>query len=161
MEKKNAKLTIKARYNVIFDFLYNHAITLLIIILILVVLVSKNQLVGIGTVILIGYLVYLVAKTIYNAKKYKNSYYEFYSDKLIYNNKIKEDNKKEIKYTEMTQIKYSQTFLQTMFKLGTIIIYTNKEKILDKIIFINYVKDVKIVYEKILKVIGEKQKDNN
>ena len=48
-----------------------------------------------------------------------------------------------------------------MFKLGTIIIYTNKEKILDKIIFINYVKDVKIVYEKILKVIGEKQKDNN
>ncbi len=61
----------------------------------------------------------------------------------------------------MTQIKYSQTFLQTMFKLGTIIIYTNKEKILDKIIFINYVKDVKIVYEKILKVIGEKQKDNN
>ena len=103
----------------------------------------------------------MVAKTIYNAKKYKNSYYEFYSDKLIYNNKIKEDNKKEIKYTEMTQIKYSQTFLQTMFKLGTIIIYTNKEKILDKIIFINYVKDVKIVYEKILKVIGEKQKDNN
>ena len=161
MNKKDAKLKIKSRYNVIFDFLYNHAITLLIIILILVVLVSKNQLVGIGTVILIGYLVYLVAKTIYNAKKYKNSYYEFYSDKLIYNNKIKEDNKKEIKYTEMTQIKYSQTFLQTMFKLGTIIIYTNKEKILDKIIFINYVKDVKIVYEKILKVIGEKQKDNN
>lgn len=161
MNKKDAKLKIKSRYNVIFDFLYNHAITLLIIILILVVLVSKNQLVGIGTVILIGYLVYLVAKTIYNAKKYKNSYYEFYSDKLIYNNKIKEDNKKEIKYTEMTQIKYSQTFLQTMFKLGTIIIYINKEKILDKIIFINYVKDVKIVYEKILKVIGEKQKDNN
>ena len=161
MNKKDAKLKIKSRYNVIFDFLYNHAITLLIIILILVVLVSKNQLVVIGTVILIGYLVYLVAKTIYNAKKYKNSYYEFYSDKLIYNNKIKEDNKKEIKYTEMTQIKYSQTFLQTMFKLGTIIIYTNKEKILDKIIFINYVKDVKIVYEKILKVIGEKQKDNN
>lgn len=161
MNKKDAKLKIKSRYNVIFDFLYNHAITLLIIILILVVLVSKNQLVGIGMVILIGYLVYLVAKTIYNAKKYKNSYYEFYSDKLIYNNKIKEDNKKEIKYTEMTQIKYSQTFLQTMFKLGTIIIYTNKEKILDKIIFIHYVKDVKIVYEKILKVIGEKQKDNN
>ena len=161
MNKKDAKLKIKSRYNVIFDFLYNHATTLLIIILILVVLVSKYQLVGIGTVILIGYLVYLVAKTIYNAKKYKNSYYEFYSDKLIYNNKIKEDNKKEIKYTEMTQIKYSQTFLQTMFKLGTIIIYTNKEKILDKIIFINYVKDVKIVYEKILKVIGEKQKDNN
>ena len=45
MNKKDAKLKIKSRYNVIFDFLYNHAITLLIIILILVVLVSKNQLV--------------------------------------------------------------------------------------------------------------------
>ena len=33
MNKKDAKLKIKSRYNVIFDFLYNHAITLLIIIL--------------------------------------------------------------------------------------------------------------------------------
>ena len=161
MEKKNAKLTIKARYNVIFDFFTNHATTLLIIVLVLVVLVAQNKLVGIGIAILVGYGIYLVIKSIYNVKKYRNSYYKFYSDKLIYNNKLKEDAEKEIKYTDMTQIKYVQTFSQTIFKLGTIVIYTNKEKLFDRIIFINYVKDVKMVYEKILKVIGEKQKDNN
>lgn len=160
MDKKNAKLTIKARYNVIFDFFTNHAITLLIIVLVLIVLVAQNQLVGIGTTILVGYIIYLAIKSIYNVKRYKNSYYKFYSDKLVYNNKLKEDNEKEIKYTEMTQIKYVQTFSQTIFKLGTIVIYTNKEKLFDRIIFINYVKDVKMVYEKILKVIGEKQKES-
>lgn len=60
----------------------------------------------------------------------------------------------------MTQIKYGQTFLQTVFKLGTIMIYTNNKKITQRIIFINGVKDVKLVYEKILKVIGEKTTDN-
>lgn len=160
MDKKNAKLTIKARYNVIFDFFTNHAMTLLIIVLVLIVLVAQNQLVGIGIAILVGYIIYLIIKSIYNVKRYKNSYYKFYSDKLVYNDKLKEDNEKEIKYTEMTQIKYVQTFSQTIFKLGTIVIYTNKEKLFDRIIFINYVKDVKMVYEKILKVIGEKQKES-
>lgn len=39
-------------------------------------------------------------------------------------------------------------------------IYTNNKKITQRIIFINGVKDVKLVYEKILKVIGEKTTDN-
>ena len=65
-----------------------------------------------------------------------------------------------IKYTDMTQIKYGQTFLQIVFKIGTIMIYTNSKKITQRIIFINGVKDVKLVYEKILKVIGEKTTDN-
>lgn len=160
MDKKEAKLTIKPRYNVLFNLLYNHATTLIIIILILVILVSKDQLVGYGIAILVIYLIYLVINSIYNKVKYRNSFYKFYSDRLVYNNKIKDDNKIIVKYTEMTQIKYGQTFLQTMFKLGTIIIYTNSKKFSEKIIFINGVKDVKMIYEKILKVIGEKQPEN-
>lgn len=39
-------------------------------------------------------------------------------------------------------------------------IYSNNKKITQRIIFINGVKDVKLVYEKILKVIGEKTTDN-
>ena len=105
-------------------------------------------------------IIYLIINAAYNKVKYRNSFYKFYSDKLVYNNKIKDDNEKEIKYTEMTQIKYGQTFLQTVFKLGTIMIYTNNKKITQRIIFINGVKDVKLVYEKILKVIGEKTTDN-
>ena len=159
-KKEEAKLTIKPKYNVLFSFLYNHVTTLLIIILILAVLIAENQLIGYGVAILVVYIVYLIINAVYNKIKYRNSYYKFYNDKLIYNNKIKDDNEKEVKYTEFTQIKYGQTFLQTVFKLGTIMIYTNNKKLTQKIIFINGVKDVKVVYEKILKVIGKKTTDN-
>ena len=159
-KKEEAKLTIKPKYNVLFSFLYNHVTTLLIIILILAVLIAENQLIGYGVAISVVYIVYLIINAVYNKIKYRNSYYKFYNDKLIYNNKIKDDNEKEVKYTEFTQIKYGQTFLQTVFKLGTIMIYTNNKKLTQKIIFINGVKDVKVVYEKILKVIGEKTTDN-
>ena len=159
-KKEEAKLIIKPKYNVLFNFLYNHVTTLLIIILILVVLVSENQLVEYGVAILVVYIAYLIINSVYNKVKYRSSFYKFYSDKLVYNNKVKDDNEKEIKYVDMTQIKYGQTFLQTIFKLGTIMIYTNNKKITQKIIFINGVKDVKLVYEKILKVIGEKTTDN-
>ena len=123
------KLTIKPKYNVLFSFLYNHVTTLLIIILILAVLIAENQLIGYGVAILVVYIVYLIINAVYNKIKYRNSYYKFYNDKLIYNNKIKDDNEKEVKYTEFTQIKYGQTFLQTVFKLGTIMIYTNNKKL--------------------------------
>jgi membrane protein YdbS with pleckstrin-like domain len=159
-KKEEVKLTIKPKYNVVFSFLYNHVTTLLIIILILVVLISENQLIEYGIAILVIYVIYLIINAIYNKVKYRNSFYKFYSDKLVYNNKIKDDDEKEVKYTEMTQIKYGQTFLQTVFKIGTIMIYTNNKKITQRIIFINGVKDVKLVYEKILKVIGEKTTDN-
>lgn len=159
-KKEEVKLTIKPKYNVLFSFLYNHVTTLLIIILILAVLIAENQLIGYGVAILVVYIVYLIINAVYNKIKYRNSYYKFYNDKLIYNNKIKDDNEKEVKYTEFTKIKYGQTFLQTVFKLGTIMIYTNNKKLTQKIIFINGVKDVKVVYEKILKVIGEKTTDN-
>lgn len=159
-KKEEVKLTVKPKYNVIFSFLYNHVTTLLIIILILAVLIFENQLIEYGIAILVIYVIYLIINVIYNKVKYRNSFYKFYGDKLVYNNKIKDDNEKEVKYTEMTQIKYGQTFLQTVFKLGTIMIYTNNKKITQRIIFINGVKDVKLVYEKILKVIGEKTTDN-
>lgn len=159
-KKEEVKLTVKPKYNVEFSFLYNHVTTLLIIILILAVLIAENQLIGYGVAILVVYIVYLIINAVYNKVKYRNSFYKFYSDKLVYNNKIKDENEKEVKYTDMTQIKYGQTFLQTIFKLGTIMIYTNNKKITQKIIFINGVKDVKVVYEKILKVIGEKTTDN-
>lgn len=155
-KKEEVKLTIKPKYNVVFSFLYNHVTTLLIIILILAVLISENQLIEYGVAILVIYVIYLIINAVYNKVKYRKSFYKFYSDKLVYNNKIKDDNEKDVKYTEMTQIKYGQTFLQTVFKLGTIMIYTNNKKITQRIIFINGVKDVKIVYEKILNVIGEK-----
>lgn len=161
MEKnEKPKLMLKPKYNMLFNFLYSHITTLIIIILILCVLIAENQLVGYGVAILIFYLVYLIINAIYNKKKYGNSFYKFYDDKLVYHNKIKDDGDQKIKYTDITQIKYGQTFLQTLFKIGTIMIYTNDKKLSKKFIVINGVKDVKLVYEKILKIMSEKTTDN-
>ena len=154
-KNEEVKLTIKPKYNVLFNLLYKHMTTLLIIILILVVLIAENELVEYGVAILVIYILYLIANIIYNKIKYKNSIYKFYDNKLMYNNKLKDDDMIELEYKDMLQIRYGQTFLQTIFKLGTIMISTNNRKITKKIIFINGVKDVKLVYEKILKILEE------
>ena len=128
-KNEKANLILKPKYKVLFNFLYSHITTLIIIILILSVLISENQLVGYGVAILVVYLIYLVINAIYNQKKYRNSVYKFYTDRLEYNNKIKNDDLEVVKYTDIIQIKYGQTFLQTVFKIGTIMIYTNNKKI--------------------------------
>lgn len=159
-KNEKANLILKPKYKVLFNFLYSHITTLIIIILILAVLISENQLVGYGVAILVVYLIYLVINAIYNQKKYRNSVYKFYTDRLEYNNKIKNDDLEVVKYTDIIQIKYGQTFLQTVFKIGTIMIYTNNKKISKKLIIIHDVKDVKLIYEKILKIMGQKTTDN-
>ncbi len=159
-KNEKANLILKPKYKVLFNFLYSHITTLIIIILILSVLISENQLVGYGVAILVVYLIYLVINAIYNQKKYRNSVYKFYTDRLEYNNKIKNDDLEVVKYTDIIQIKYGQTFLQTVFKIGTIMIYTNNKKISKKLIIIHDVKDVKLIYEKILKIMGQKTTDN-
>lgn len=160
MEKKGRPLlSLKIKYNVLFNFLYNHVTTLLIILLIVGVLIAENQLVGYGIAILVIYLLYLIISAIYNRIKYRNSIYNFYSDRLEYNNKINDD-LQTVKYVNMTQIKYGQTFLQTLFKIGNIVIYTDDKKITKRLIIIHDVKNVKMIYEKILKIMGEKTADN-
>ena len=158
-EKKEPLLTIKPKYNVLYNFLYKNATTFVIIVLILIVLIAQNELIEYGVAILVIYIFYLIAITIYNKKKAKASIYEFYEDKLKYNKKIKDDDLEEVPYDTITQIKYGQTFIQTIFKVGTIIIYTNNEKFLKRLIVINEVRDVKFVYEKILEILGEKQEE--
>ncbi len=160
MEKKGRPLlSLKIKYNVLFNFLYNHVTTLLIILLIVGVLIAENQLVGYGIAILVIYLLYLIISVLYNRIKYRNSIYNFYSDRLEYNNKINDD-LQTVKYVNMTQIKYGQTFLQTLFKIGNIVIYTDDKKITKRLIIIHDVKNVKMIYEKILKIMGEKTADN-
>lgn len=160
MEKKGRPLlSLKIKYNVLFNFLYNHVTTLLIILLIVGVLIAENQLVGYGIAILVVYLVYLIISVLYNKAKYRNSMYNFYNDRLEYNNKINDD-LQTVKYVNMTQIKYGQTFLQALFKIGNIVIYTDDKKITKKLIIIHDIKNVKMIYEKILKIMGEKTTDN-
>lgn len=158
-EKKEPLLTIKPKYNVLYNFLYKNAMTFVIIVLILIVLIAQNELVEYGVAILVIYILYLIAIIIYNKKKANATFYEFYEDKLKYNKKIKDEEVEEVPYNTITQIKYGQTFIQTIFKVGTIIINTNNEKFLKRLIVINEVRDVKFIYEKILEILGEKQEE--
>ena len=158
-EKKEPLLTVKPKYNVLYNFLYKNATTFVIIVLILIVLIAQNELIEYGVAILVIYILYLIVITLYNKKKARASVYKFYEDKLKYNKKIKGDDMQEVPYKAITQIKYGQTFIQSIFKLGTIILYTNNEKFLKRLIVINEVRDVKFVYGKILEILGEKKKE--
>lgn len=158
-EKKEPLLTIKPKYNILYNFLYKNAMTFVIIVLILIVLIAQNELIEYGVALLVIYIIYLIAIIIYNKKKASVTFYEFYEDKFKYNKRIKDEDEEEVSYATITQIKYGQTFIQAIFKVGTIIIYTNNEKILKRLIVINEVRDVKFIYEKILEILGEKQEE--
>lgn len=156
-EKEKPLLTIKTKYNVIYNFLNKHATTFVIIVFILIVLIAQKELVEYGVLILVIYLIYLILITIYNKRKARESIYNFYENRLEYNKKINNDDLEKVLYTDITQINYSQTFSQSVFKIGTITIYTKNEKITKRLIIINEVRDVKFVYEKILEILGEKE----
>ncbi len=152
-KKEEIKLTLQPKYNILFNFLYKHAATFVIVLLILIVLIAQNELVEYGVAILVIYVLYLIANTIYNKIKAKNTVFNFYANRLEYNNKFRDKDLITINYKEITQVRYGQTFLQAVFKIGTIMIYTNDKKISRKWIFINGVKDVKMIYEKLINII--------
>ena len=68
-EKKEPLLTVKPKYNVLYNFLYKNATTFVIIVLILIVLIAQNELIEYGVAILVIYILYLIVITLYNKKK--------------------------------------------------------------------------------------------
>lgn len=156
-EKDKPLLTIKPKYNVIYNFLNKHAATFVIIVFILIALIAQQELVEYGVLILVIYIIYLIIVTIYNKRKARESIYNFYEDRLEYNKKINNDDLEKVLYTDITQINYAQTFSQSIFKIGTITLHTKNEKISKRLIVMNEVRDVKFVYEKILEILGEKE----
>lgn len=158
--KKEAIVEIRPKFNGVYDFLENHVSTFVIVLLVTLTMIVQNVMPNVGITIIVIYLAYLIGITIYKVKAYKSSEYKFFKDKLIYNNKINPEFV-ELKYTDLQEIKWSQTFFQGLFKMGILIIKTNNKKLTKRYILIRNVKDVSEQYDKIVEILeknGKKDK---
>lgn len=148
MENEKILFEIKPKYNAAYITIV-HFFDIVVFVFILAILgtqqgMLKNVIIT-GIVALVLYLAFLRFKI----KRNKKCFYRFYNDKLVYCNTYFIRKIKQIKYSEMKEIRYSQGFIQSKFNLGEIYILTNGN-ILNKIINFNNIPNVKKNYEKIL-----------
>lgn len=155
MKKEEPKLVIKSTYNYLYEFLNRNAITCLILVILGIIAVQADVLLYF-IIILIAYIVFLVGSTIYNKLKYEANDFKFYNTKLVYTNSLIHHEVKEVEYKNIKEIRYSQLFLQMLFKLGTIYIRIDSDKMFHMGIRIDGVKNVKEEYEKLAKILNAK-----
>lgn len=156
MENEEPKLVIQSHYNYVYEFLSRNGITTLILFVLGIVAANAGVFLQ-YLIIAIVYMVFLVGSTIYNKLKYDANTYSFYKDKVIYTDSFFHKEQKEIKYTDIKEIRYNQLFLQIPFKIGDITLSTNSGKFLDNGIHIWGVKDIQNEYQKLIKILDAKE----
>lgn len=152
MEEKNELLEIKPKFRIIYEILHRGSILLLLLILMLIPsIIYKTLVVYLIAVVIVAIVMTVVL--LFEKQRYKSFEYKFYKDKLIFNSNFINVENKYIKYENVKEIKYVQSFLQTFFNLGDIIINTNAENGIDNGIVIYNIEDVKNVYNKLNSIV--------
>lgn len=72
-----------------------------------------------------GICIYSLIKLIFSKKQYDHLEYNFYNTKMEYSDNFLNREEKVIEYKYVREIEISQTFLERLFRIGTIIIFTN------------------------------------
>lgn len=156
MDKKNLLFEIKPKYKVPY-ILMTHLLDLIIILVILFYMGSLPNMLfkTISTAVIIAIFVFCF--TALRRKHHNRLYfYRFYPDRLIYRDTFFNKKVKEIKYKNIKDIKYSQSFLQVFFKLGEITIITNDKNIMKKVIYLKLIPNVEKNYKRIEEVLNKK-----
>ena len=89
---------------------------------------------------------------IYDKISINSSVCSLYSTKLIYNYRKIRKKTKIIPLAEIEDIRYSQSNLQKVFGLGTIVIKRRTRNIMDRFTYIDTVPDIEVVFGKIQEV---------
>ena len=105
-------------------------------------------------VLLIAFLftIYGVLYLIYDKISLNSTVCSLYSTKLIYNYRKIRKKTKIIPLAEIEDIRYSQSNLQKVFGLGTIVIKRRTRNIMDRFTYIDTVPDIEVVFGKIQEV---------
>ena len=155
MEKDEIKMEIKPTFKLLYEFIQNNALTLVILILLTIPIIQMKMIL-VYSIILVGYAVFIILNLVYKRFRYKGMNYIFYQDHLIYTDQFFHKNEIEIKYNDIKEIRYSQTFLERFFKIGTIIINTNSGNFLYNGIEIPKIDNLKENFDKMREVIDTK-----
>ncbi len=147
MSKEAPKFVIKSEYNYVYEFLSRSGVTVIILLILLYISILAKILLTYILMLAI-YILYLIVFTVYNKLKYKANVYKFYDDKIIYTNSFINKQVKKLNYSDIREVNVGQTFLQRMFKIGTIMITVNSGNVLTNKIFIYGVKNLDEQYKK-------------
>lgn len=152
MEEKNELLEIKSKFRILYEILHRGSVLLLLFILMLIPsIIYKTLIVYLITIVIFAIVMTVIL--LFERQRYKSFEYKFYEDKLIFNSNFINVENKYIKYENIKEIKYVQSFLQIFFNLGDIIINTNAENGIDNGIVIHSVEDVKNVCDKLNSIV--------
>lgn len=143
-------LTVSPTYNFLARFLKQGGIIVLIILLFTLAA-------GFGafflTTIIVGIPIGIAAG--FKFEEYKSIVCVFSNTKAIYNKVYLGNYNKEISYENVKEITWNQTYIQKLFDLGTINIYTNAESGPSNGICLYDIKDPFTVCEQITKIINK------
>lgn len=153
MEKKEEPIIhIKPTYQYAYEIIYRSGITILLLILFIYPAYKTGLLIGYSIFLLI-YVIYLIISNILRKKKYEVSYFDFYEDRLIYQNKRKKQKKMKISYKRIESLRYRQLVLQRFFNRGDLLIKVKDKPWFKDCIFIYSVSDVLNEYKKLEELI--------
>lgn len=154
MKKLEPILTLKPEYKFCYQFITRHALTA-ITLLVLIVPIAQIGMLFLYSIILICYCIYICFMMIYDKQTYKKSEYQFYEDKLQYQNKTKKRQWQTIAYKEILQVGYRETFFQRMFRKGDLLIVLKDKRLFHIRIYIWSISNPKPTYEQIQNIIGK------
>lgn len=110
-----------------------------------------------GIITFLVWFVVLVAvlfiKAAINRKQYENCDYDFYKTKVIYRDNFINLAEKEVKYKYIREVVMVQSYIQKMFKIGSIVLHTSAETGTNGI-YISNIENVQENYKKVKEIIG-------
>ena len=106
-------------------------------------------------ILIIILILIFIVKVVLQILQYKNTYYTFYKDKVIYEDLFLNQKKKSLLYSNVKEIEIRRSIWDRLNRRGIIIIYTNAEKSVGNGMVVYSIKDVKSLYDNITTLVNE------
>lgn len=157
MGKNFYKVDIK--YNFWLDFLEKHVGS--IILVAVAGFIVPKDIVKYYILIVVLYAIWILISSIYNRKKINSTQLSIYEDKLVYEINFLKQERREIFYNEISDLKYTQRQISNMFNIGELFIVVRDKSFFNNILTIKGINNYKEVIEQLEKTITEYGKKNN
>jgi len=115
-----------------------------------------KQIINFMIVILIGIpiirMLYVILRLAIDKRQYDKITYLFYNDKVVFRDDFLNTAEKELKYKHIKEIIKKQTFIQRIFNIGNVVMYSNAESGFSSGIALINIENVNDIYAKIREI---------
>ena len=102
-----------------------------------------------------------IIKGLIDKKQYEKCTYIFYEDRIVFKDNFMNVMEREIKYQNIREIAKRQSFMQRLFKIGNIVLFSNAETGFASGILLFNISNVDEVYIKIKEIMQPNNQQNN